>query len=137
MTSRWKCFENIGGKGENAGNEHFLFFPQYFLPFPIKKLTFESHLFYRLQMLSIRTGLKFCRLAVGDSWLSHTSSYTTFFPKPLTTFITFYSRGERRKYAGKKVCLNRYRTHNHQVMSSTCSPLSHPGWATLFTWKCC
>ena len=26
-----KYFENIVGKGENAGNQHFLLFPQYFL----------------------------------------------------------------------------------------------------------
>ena len=30
-----------------------------------------------------------------------------FFPQPLTTFLTCFSRGERRKYAGKKVCLCR------------------------------
>ena len=30
-----------------------------------------------------------------------------FFTKPLTTFLTCFCRGERRKYAGKKVCLNR------------------------------
>ena len=30
-----------------------------------------------------------------------------FFPKPLTTFLTCFCRGERRKYAGKKSCLNR------------------------------
>ena len=29
-----KPFENIVGKGENAGNQHFLLFPQCFLPFP-------------------------------------------------------------------------------------------------------
>ena len=29
------------------------------------------------------------------------------FPKPLTTFLTCFSTGERRKYDGKKVCLNR------------------------------
>ena len=27
-----KYFENIVGKGENAGNQHFLLFPQCFLP---------------------------------------------------------------------------------------------------------
>ena len=26
-----KSFENIVGKGENAGNQYFLFFPSYFL----------------------------------------------------------------------------------------------------------
>ena len=30
-----------------------------------------------------------------------------FFPKPPTTFLTSFSRGDRRKYAGKKVQLNR------------------------------
>ena len=30
-----------------------------------------------------------------------------FFPKPLTTFLTCYCRGERRKYARKKSRLNR------------------------------
>ena len=29
-----------------------------------------------------------------------------FFPKPQTTFLTCFCRGERRKYAGKKVRLN-------------------------------
>ena len=29
------------------------------------------------------------------------------FPKPPTTFLTCFCRGERRKYAGKKVRLNR------------------------------
>ena len=37
MTLRKKSFENIVGKGENAGNQHFLFFPQYFQPYPKKK----------------------------------------------------------------------------------------------------
>ena len=48
-------------------------------------------------------------MAVGDahvSWLSYTSTNTTFFPKPSTTFLTCF-RGDRRKYAGKKVRLNR------------------------------
>ena len=49
-------------------------------------------------------------MAVGDahvSWLSHTNTNATFFPKPPTTFLTCFSRGERRKYAGREVCLNR------------------------------
>ena len=49
----------------------------------------------------------------------------TFFPNPPTTFLTC-SRGVRgenkpeRKFTG-------YRTHNYQVVSRTCSPLSQPG----------
>ena len=31
MTMTKKCFENIVGKGENSGNQHFLLFPQCFL----------------------------------------------------------------------------------------------------------
>ena len=34
-----KLFENIAGKGENAGNQHFLLFPQRFLSIP-KKICF-------------------------------------------------------------------------------------------------
>ena len=34
-----RSFENIVGKGENAGNKHFLFFPQCFLPFTITNFT--------------------------------------------------------------------------------------------------
>ena len=30
-----------------------------------------------------------------------------FFPQPLTTFLTYFCRGERRKYPGKKSRLNR------------------------------
>ena len=34
MTKWKKPFENIVGKGENAGNQHFLLFQQSFLSFP-------------------------------------------------------------------------------------------------------
>ena len=48
---RKKHFENIVGKGENAGNQHFLLFPQWFLHCLRKEiLSFWSHLFFR-QML--------------------------------------------------------------------------------------
>ena len=47
---------------------------------------------------------------------SHTNTNTTFFPKPLITFLTCFNRGERQKYTGKKVHLN-------QVSNS--QPLRH------------
>ena len=50
-----------------------------------------------------------------------------FFPKSPTTFLTSFCRRERRKYARKKVYLNRGSNSNHQVMSLTRSQLSHPG----------
>ena len=49
MTHRKKPFENIVGKGENAGYQHFLLFPQCFLPFLEQISIFHSHLFCRLQ----------------------------------------------------------------------------------------
>ena len=43
--------ENIAGKGESAGKQHFLLFLQCFLTFPKQTSMFESPLFCRLQML--------------------------------------------------------------------------------------
>ena len=56
---RNKALENMVGKGENPGKQHFLLFQQYFLPFPDQISTFQSHLFCRLQILLIWTGLNF------------------------------------------------------------------------------
>ena len=41
MTLKKTAFEKILGKGENAGNQHFLLFPQCFLPFPRQISDFE------------------------------------------------------------------------------------------------
>ena len=57
-----KPFGNKVGKGENAGNQHFVLFPC-FLPFPRTISVFQWHLFCRLQILSIWTSLYNCRLA--------------------------------------------------------------------------
>ena len=51
-------------------------------------------------------------MAVGDPHVFPgflTSPNTTFFTKPPTTstFLTYFSRGERQKYTGKTVWLNR------------------------------
>ena len=37
-----KPFENIVEKGENPGNQHFLLFPQCFLPYQRKKSSFQK-----------------------------------------------------------------------------------------------
>ena len=55
-------FKNIEGKGENAGNQHFLFFPQWVLPIPKGISAFELQSFCRLQMLPIWTSRKICCL---------------------------------------------------------------------------
>ena len=44
MNLRKGPFENIVGKGENAGNQHFLLFPQCFLPFLTQISVFHLHL---------------------------------------------------------------------------------------------
>ena len=45
MTLREEAFENILGKGENAGNQHFLIFPKCFPPFPPKNSIFSQFYF--------------------------------------------------------------------------------------------
>ena len=48
VTLKKKPFENYVGKGENAGNQHFLYFPPCFQPIP-KEFVFKLHLFCCLQ----------------------------------------------------------------------------------------
>ena len=62
MTLGKKPFENIVGKGENAGNQHFPLFPQCFLPFPKQISIFQPNVICLLQMLLIWTSMKNCRL---------------------------------------------------------------------------
>ena len=60
MTLKKKPCENIIGKGENLGTQHFLLFPQCFLPFPKHTSLFKSELFCPPQSLSILTSPKLC-----------------------------------------------------------------------------
>ena len=60
-----KPFENNVGKGQIAGYQHFLLFPKCFLLFPKQISIVWSHLFCRLQMLQVWTGLKLCCLVKG------------------------------------------------------------------------
>ena len=48
-----KAFENIVGKEENAGNKHFLLFPQCFLLFPKQISIFESELLSSANALNL------------------------------------------------------------------------------------
>ena len=58
-----KPFENIVGKGQNAVHQHLFLFPQCFLPNILEiNFNFSVTFTYLLEMLSIWTGLKFCRL---------------------------------------------------------------------------
>ena len=56
------------------------------------------------------------------SWLSHTSTNTTFLSKATDYFSHMLLLTPERKVASTGD-----RTHNHKVMSPTCSSLSHPG----------
>ena len=51
-----------------------------------------------------------------------------FFPKPLTTFLTSFSTGERRKYAGNKVCLNRVSNSQPPGFESNTLSTEPPRW---------
>ena len=64
-TLKKKALENTMGKGENAGNQHFLLFPQCFLLYLREKLLFYQSLIWRLQMLSVWSHPKFCCLVKG------------------------------------------------------------------------
>ena len=44
-TLKQMAFENIVEKGENAGNQHLLLFPQCFLPFP-RQISIFSHIYF-------------------------------------------------------------------------------------------
>ena len=70
------------------------------------------------------------------SWLSvthasflafSTSTNTTVFPKPPTTFLTGFCRGKRRKYAGKKLCLNQVSNSQTAVHESDRLTIEPPG----------
>ena len=65
MALKEKAFENIEGKGENAGNQHFLLFPPCFPPYEGQVSSFGPHVICRLKMLPIWTSLKFCRFGKG------------------------------------------------------------------------
>ena len=47
-TQKKKALENTVRKGENAGNQHFLLFPQCFTPFPRQILIFQPNLICHL-----------------------------------------------------------------------------------------
>ena len=60
MTLKMYPFENIVGKEENAGNQHFLLLQQCFLSFSKQISIFLPRLFCRLQVPLIWISLKIC-----------------------------------------------------------------------------
>ena len=57
---------NIMGKGDIAGNQHFLLSPQCFLLYQRQHQSFYSYLICRLQMLPIWIKVKCYRLVQGE-----------------------------------------------------------------------
>ena len=64
-TARAKSFENSEWKGENAGNQQFLHFLQYFILYHREESSFKQHLICLLQMLSIWFNQKICPLVLS------------------------------------------------------------------------
>ena len=60
-----EALEKIVEKGESAGNQRFLLFPQSILLFTKQISDHPSLSFCRLQILSILTSLKYCRLVMS------------------------------------------------------------------------
>ena len=78
-------------------------------------------------------------MAVGDTYVFPgflTPALTQLFlPKPLTTFLTCFCRGERRKYAGEKCRLNQglnSQPPGHESDSLTTEP---PRWGKLSSYS--
>ena len=55
MSLGWKAFENSVGKGENVGNQLFLFLSQCLLYFPKRISILELHLLCHLEVLKLFT----------------------------------------------------------------------------------
>ena len=66
--------ENSVGKGENAGNQHFLLFLQSFLPFPVQFSLFQPHLFFCLQINALK--LDCSRILLFGKGLSNILMYS-------------------------------------------------------------
>ena len=64
-----KALENTVGKGENAGNQHFLLFPQCFPLYQREKLSIQQHVICSLQVFSILPCSNFCHLVKSSSLL--------------------------------------------------------------------
>ena len=55
-----------------------------------------------------------------------------FFPRPPTTFLTCFFKGERRKYAGKKVRLNQESNSQPPGHKSDALTNEPPGWGLCY-----
>ena len=138
-------------KGEIAQNEQFHLFPQSFLCNLYPSIaTFQLSSAASLNLGQSQNGwLVGCQFNSYGHIMAVSGTYVfpgfltpvltqNVFPKPLTTFLTCFSRGERRKYAEKKFHPNR--VLNSQPWGHESNTLTAPpGWLSgervgLMTW---
>ena len=97
----WKHWE----KKENAGNQHFLLFPQCFLLFSNRVSSFDSILFCCLLIFSIPTSLKFCRFG-KELWdLNRFLSTVNIF----LLLLTLSQTSNFRPFQTERVCRRQFR----------------------------
>ena len=115
------------GKGEIACTRNFSFSHNVFLKasFPDTSKCVIVWEWVTAKVMSGRSVKLMCFLAF----------FHQYFPKPLTTFLTCFSRGERRKYAGKKFRLNSVSNSQppgHESDMLTTKPPKRFGWLFPF-----
>ena len=130
MTLRKKPLENVVGKAENAGKQHFLLFPQCFIPFTKQISNFQSLLLCRLQMLSIWTSLKYCRLLLFYATFNNISFISQ---QQLTLLMHFlgFTRTSLRKRLSENIMGKGYRLNAINTLDLNDYPIQNPS----FQWK--
>ena len=101
-----KPFENILGKGENAGNQHFLLFPKCFLLYKRQISPFEKELTGHLQTHGIWTSLTL--LSFGKE-LTVFSTLPTYDQCRLLILIELVSALDRTYRLQFLTCMDRYK----------------------------
>ena len=106
-TLRSNPVENIVGKGENAGNQHFLLLPQCFLLFPeVHVNLLFSHIYFVVCiMLSSWSGLTFCPLVK-----SYHTKFTSEHRFQNCTFFIFFLFFEPIKNGNKNWFISLFKT---------------------------
>ena len=84
-THHWATWAGPMGKEEIASNQHFLFFPQCFIPFRRNITPFEPQWNFHFQMLSILTRLKFSFLPKAWKWKSYGEDFNKCWWPPILT----------------------------------------------------
>ena len=125
ITLKKRPFENIVGIGENTGNQHFLLFPECFLPF-LKHITMlQSNILWPLQMLWTWTSLKYCFLVMISDLLADNK---------------FKFRNQKKHLKSYDVCLQRIfqrKTNKRNNKSGLKAGKNlKSGFAQIPVWRC-